>query len=131
MFADDTTLTIMAKNVDTAIEQMNIDLENVYKWLNSNKLCLNVQKTKWMLLGKQRDENETQKLKLGDQEIERVTKIKYLGITINEKMGIEDHIQMCVNKAAQSVNFLKRISKNLTYDSKKLVYNAIVQPNLE
>lgn len=107
--ADDTTLTIMGKNLDTEIEHMNSDLKKVCKWLNSNKLSLNVHKTKWMLLGKNNDKVDPQNIKIGDQEIERVKKIKYLGIIINDKLEIGDQIEICVKRTAQSVNFLRRI----------------------
>ena len=49
MFADDTNLFLSHKNIDTLFSNMNRELENVSAWFKSNKLSLNVDKTKWFL----------------------------------------------------------------------------------
>ena len=46
MFADDTNLFLSHKNIDTLFAIMNVELENVSRWFKSNKLSLNVDKTK-------------------------------------------------------------------------------------
>ena len=46
MFADDTNLFLSHKNIDTLFAIMNVELENVSTWFKSNKLSLNVDKTK-------------------------------------------------------------------------------------
>ena len=46
MFADDTNLFISHKNIDTIFAIMNVELENVSTWFTSNRLSLNVDKTK-------------------------------------------------------------------------------------
>ena len=48
MYADDTSLTLSAYDSTTLEEKLNKDLEEVQKWLESNKLTLNVKKTKYM-----------------------------------------------------------------------------------
>ena len=47
MFADDTNLFLSHKNIDTLFDSMNVELANVLTW--SNRLYLNVYKTKWLL----------------------------------------------------------------------------------
>lgn len=131
MFADDTTITISARDVDTAIKQMEIDLKNILNWLNSNKLKLNVNKTKWMIISNKKCEFDGKTLKINDESIERVKQIKYLGVIINDKIKMDDQIEVCANNAAKKVNLLKRISKKLTFESKKTIYNTIVAPNFE
>ena len=49
MFADDTNSFISHKNIDTIFASMNKELENVSTWFKSDKLSLNVNKTKWSL----------------------------------------------------------------------------------
>ena len=46
MFVDDTNLFISHKNIDTLFASMNKELENVSTWFKSNKLSLNLDKTK-------------------------------------------------------------------------------------
>ena len=49
MFADDTNFILSHKNIDTILVSINVELNNVSTWLKSNKLSLNVDKTKWLL----------------------------------------------------------------------------------
>ena len=42
-------LFLSHKNIDTLFDSMNMELANVSTWFKSNKLSLNVDKTKWLL----------------------------------------------------------------------------------
>ena len=51
LFADDTNVFLTGNNIDQIIEIMNGELNNVFLWLNSNKLSLNVKKrNSWYLV---------------------------------------------------------------------------------
>ena len=52
MYADDTLLTLSAYGPTTVKEKLNKDLDEVQKWLKSNKLTLNVKTTKYMIIVK-------------------------------------------------------------------------------
>lgn len=131
MFADDTTLTVKAKTVERAMELMTEDLEKIFNWLNVNKLKLNVDKTKWMIFTNKNNINTNLSLTIGGSNIERVNKIKYLGVIINDKLRPDDQVKKCVSKAASKVNMLKRLSNKLTFETRKIVYSTIVQPNFD
>lgn len=133
MFADDTTLTIKSKCLNEAIKLMNEDLERVFDWLNMNKLSLNVDKTKWILFLKKEHKNKNinLELKINRQNIEKVNKIKYLGVIINEKLNVSDQVEKCTAKAAQKVNMLKRMSNKLTFDTKKIIYDTTIKTNFD
>ena len=49
LFADDTSLTTSAKNIDELILKINKELPNIYDWLCANKLTLNLTKTKYLI----------------------------------------------------------------------------------
>ena len=46
MFGDDTNLFLSHKNIDTPFDSMNVELANFSTWFKSNKLSLNINKTK-------------------------------------------------------------------------------------
>lgn len=62
LFADDTAMKISCKPIDQAMEQMNSDLNEISNWLNRNKLKLNINKTKWMLLSKENSNPEMSRI---------------------------------------------------------------------
>lgn len=59
-----------------------------------------------------------------------VNSIKYLGVTLDNELDLSLHIENVRKNMASKVNYLKRISKNLTFETKKIIYNAIVLPHL-
>lgn len=66
--------------MNEAIDMTNRDLDEIDKWLKMNKLMLNKNKTKWMIINRKKNIKMTEKhmLKKIDQEtIERVEVIKY------------------------------------------------------
>ena len=49
LFADDTNVFLTGNNIAQMIEIMNGELNNVFRWLISNKLSLNVKKPQFMV----------------------------------------------------------------------------------
>lgn len=131
LFADDTMLVIKSNDIESAINDTNDDLNRLYNHLTVKKLKLNRDKTKWMLIskGNRRVTNCPLVIKIEDDII--VSSIKYLGVTLDDKLIFDEQVKMCVKKSASKVNFLKRIGKKLPFESKKLVYNGIIQPQFE
>lgn len=50
LFADDTLLSVSANTTQEAADKSNEDLMNVSNWLKLNKLKLNIEKTKCMVI---------------------------------------------------------------------------------
>ena len=51
LFADDSNVFLAGKNPNDMIIKMNVELEKLVKWLQANKLSLNVKKTHFMFFG--------------------------------------------------------------------------------
>lgn len=92
---------------------------NMYKWLNVNKSKLNMEKTKWMLINRKGPNNTCDRIQMGNQKIEKVAQIKYLGVIIDVKLTFKQQIEATIKKVASKVNFMSRIKKKLTFDTKK------------
>ena len=49
LFADDTSVFLEGTEYSKLIKTLNIELENVTKWLNANRLTVNMKKTHYMI----------------------------------------------------------------------------------
>ena len=59
LFADDTFLCAQNEDINLLEEEVNVEINKVYQWLVSNKLTLNVLKSKFMIISnKKRLNNE-------------------------------------------------------------------------
>lgn len=131
LFADDTMIIVKDKDVNNAIVKLNQDLVKVENWLNENLLSLNKKKTNMMILSRTSIETDIIECKMGNDVIERVNQIKYLGILIDDKLCFDKQINECIKKVASKTNVLYRISRSLTFDTKKIVYNTIILPHFQ
>lgn len=124
MFADDTLIYVSEKNVETAVKKINNDLENLYKWLNTNRLKLNIKKTKTMIMGS----TESPYIKINEQIIEIVNEMKYLGFTLDDKLKLNKQVNITIAKIAMKIGFMYRNCKFLSKYYKKLLYRSIIEP---
>ena len=141
-YADDTCLIVTAKNNKHLSEKANLAMKTVYHWLCSNSLVLNVSKTKvirfsWSTVSEQ---NElTLKLhKIGCNHsqcscsfIEQVKHIKYLGITIDERLSWRQHISKLMNKLRFATMMIYKLKYVASQKLLRVVYFAFFQSLLQ
>ena len=124
-FADDTTLFMSGENMSELQHNINQDLANVFKWLCVNKLSLNISKTKYMIISNKHFPSVT--LKIQDHTLECVPDMKFLGVTLDNKLTFKRHIQIISNKIASSVGILNRIYPFMLPKTMLNVYYALIQ----
>lgn len=128
LFADDTLLYLAGKNCDEVIEQLNSILGRLNQWLQTNKLKLNIDKTKCMIISS-KEQHPTQTVKIDNQCIEVVHKIKYLGIIVDNRLHFRDHAEYISGKIAQKIGVLRRVRSNVSAQTALLIYKTIVLPH--
>ena len=110
IFVDDTIFFLSHKNIDTLFAIMNAELEKFSKWFRSNKLSLNVDKTKWSLshpLSKIQFLPQTfPNLLVEDIHIERELVTKFLGVFIDESSSWKQHIKILSSNISKSIGIL-------------------------
>ena len=89
-FVDDTNWFYPWKNIHSLFNIVNNELSNISHWFNSNKLSLNVNKTKFTFFHKVRQKNDIAlvlpTLKINNTLIKRVDHIKFLGVLFDENL---------------------------------------------
>ena len=106
LYADDTSLfsslgsfnvALNGNNFDKCVLSTNInnELSKIQEWLNINKLSLNVSKTKHIIFHYHQRSIDSliPDITINHQSIERVSEFKILGLTIDENLSWNAHIQ--------------------------------------
>ena len=85
LYADDTVLYCFSSNIKDLENALNEDMSRIALWLNQNKLILNIEKTKSMLIGSDRKLRAATATSVSvfDEEVESVEPFKYLGVTLS------------------------------------------------
>ena len=103
---------------------MNIELEAINQWFRANKLCLNVNKTKYILFRPTAThiQSENVNIKINNEPVERIgntmknKSFKFLGIHMDENINWKAHINYICNKISRSnyiINKVKHILPKL------------------
>ena len=85
---------------------LNRDLDNLNKWLISNKLTLNTAKTKFMFIGSRQKLNTLSnplELLIDNVPIKHVSSVKSLGVFIDENLRWQTHIDKLSKKVASGI----------------------------
>ena len=142
LFADDTNLTSSLCSFDVNIDNncnslqlstnINKELKNIQMWLEINKLSLNVKKTKFIIFQhKQRNiENLIPQLNLSEQIIDRVTDFDFLGLTIDQHLTWNGHVQKISNNISRSLGIMCKLKRFLPQNILKILYNSFILPHL-
>ena len=79
----------MAENVNLISENLHNDLLNVEEWIRKNRLVLNVEKTKSILIGGRQRIKVAQPLNLSmkNKSITQYSCVKLLGVQMDEAMA--------------------------------------------
>ena len=136
LFADDTTFLISGVDIDQLFTLANFELEKSSDWFKSNKLTLNVKKTKYMIFSDKSLTTNSNGLHIGSQNIEQVGTnckekyFKFVGHVIDDKLSWEGHIQHITKKLA-SANFGINSSKRfLPLKIRKTLYHSLFESHL-
>ena len=130
MYADDTTLFC---NFDNTQNEFTINneldkLDNVYRWLCSNKLSLNVSKTKYMFHTPGRKVIFPD-LKINNITIDRVTDFKFLALIISSNLKWNKHIDHISNKVSKVIGVMFRLKYIVHCDMLQTLYNSLIMPH--
>lgn len=133
LFADDTLISASGGNVQQVVDIINNDLSKLDRWLITNKLKLNTDKTKCMVIASKNNLKKIDNIRvcIDSTELEIVEHMTYLGVTIDNQLKFNKHIDVIVKKIAKKIGFLARIGQNLSCWSRTLIYHTIIQPHFD
>ena len=144
LYADDTSLLSSLGSFNVALngtkfdkyalsQSINTELNNIQEWLNINKLSLNVNKTKYMIFHyHQRNIDDLiPDIRLNNQAIERVSEFNFLGLTIDQHLSWNAHVQKISNRVGKLIGILNRLKRYLSTDILRTLYSALILPHFQ
>ena len=136
MFADDTNLFYSHHNIKELFTTVNKELQKLGDWFPSNKLSLNIKKTKYLKTFFHKNSvKDSIPLKLPDlhifnKTIERTSSIKFLGDMLDEHITWNEHIKTIGKKLAKNIDLLYKARVLLDKESLKTIYFSYIHSNL-
>ena len=124
-YADDTACAGLIKDSEFTYRS---EVDAFVSWCKSNFLQINIKKTEEMIIDFKTKKSNINPLVINNEPIKIVSKYKYLGTTIDDKLKFECNVDMIYSKANKRLYFLRSLYKiNIDKIILKLFYQSIVQ----
>ena len=108
--------------------EVNNELSKVYQWLGSNKLTLNISKSKFMLVTKKKKLDIS--IKIDNEELEQCNTYKYLGVMFDKDLSWKPHIDYISSKIAKACGAIAKTRHFVGINTLKNIYYALVNSYL-
>lgn len=136
MYADNTAIyaPISKKPTSQELNLYQSDLNALSSWCYDNKLSINTNKTKLMILGTNRHtklDNLPIPLSLNSQPLDIVPTYKYLGLTLNSQLTFREHTTQIINFASYRINSLIFFKKYVNHNTLLQIYKTTILPIFE
>lgn len=142
LFADDCVLINTHERNEPIEEKIRSDMKSIINFLNYQKLTLNADKTFFMIFRSsnmklsipdeiliKNENNDVIKIS-GAYVIKRATKIKYLGLFLDETLSFSDHIKHVETKLSSASGILWKLRRQLPQHIKKKIYQSLFETHL-
>ena len=130
LFADDTFLCSQNNDIMLLENEVNLELEKVYIWLASNKLTLNISKSKFMFFSNKKKVDHILSIKINGKSLEKSDSYKYLGVIFDTELSWKPQIERICNKISKACGALSKLRHYLDIDTLKNVFYALVHSYL-
>ena len=131
MYADDTAIFYLCKDLDELKVSIQFDLQSVAHWMRENRLSLNVGKTKFMMVGSRNRLSMVPEISvsLNGELIDNVTVFKYLGMLLDNHLQFHPHIDKLVDKTSSKLSLLYKTRWLFDQNTALMLYKALITPH--
>ena len=126
LFADDTFLCAQNSDIQLLEDEVNLEIEKVYRWLKSNKLTLNISKSKFMIISNKKHIKNDFLVAIDSVPLLKCDQYKYLGVVIDKNLCWKQHIEYISTKISKACGILSRLRHCLNSLVLVEIYNALI-----
>ena len=129
MYADDHQLYTTRKSIPEAELTLNKEGENISKWYEENQLKGNFDKYQALIVGPS-NRNKQLNVEIQGKNVETLTELVLLGVTIDEHVNFRIHIGNICKKASKQVGVLTRLRNLIPTQAKLQIFRSAILPHL-
>ena len=133
LFADDTGLFIQDKEPHKLIQKGEIIMAEVVKWFKLNKLELSIGKSNFIIfhgVRKNKVDSITE-LKIGTETLQRSNTVKYIGVTLDECLSWDQHIDSVCSSLVKYFSVFYNIRNSMNRRIVRIIYYACIHSRIK
>ena len=129
MYADDANIIITGKSVVEINEKFNNLSRTLLRWVDSNGLKLNLDKTNYMIFSRQKIEIPCG-LFIANRKIERKHEARFLGVIVDDKLNFSQHIRTLKSKMSRYVGVMYKLKGLVPTKILLQIYHSFIQSHI-
>ena len=106
------------------------ELQKIFKWLDFNRLCLNVAKSKFMLFYMPQKIIPNLTFDFNGVHIEQVNEFNFLGLLIDCNLNWKAHLHMVSTKISRVIGLLRKLKYIFPSYILHTIYNSLILPHI-
>ena len=137
MYADDQTMLAKGKCISDVNDAIRQDIIPISNWITANHMRINARKSKCLLItthSKRSRLNETDRslsVQVADTFIPQVQCGGILGVTLDETLSWNVHIDNVSKILSQRIGLLRRLRQYIPFDRRIILYYGLIQSILD
>ena len=133
LFVDDTALFMSHPDLTALIANIKSKFEDIFKWCISNKLTINAEKTNFVLFHtfNKPIPQQLKEIKTEFMTIMRVKSFKYLGLTLDETLNWNEHVNELCKSLIKYFGIFNHIKYKITPVVVRQLYYAFIYSRIK
>ena len=131
LFADDTSSFVIDSSPARLSMRLQDSINSLSRWFEKWLLSVNTHKSAVIALRSTRQPPVHLSVFINSEQIPQVSVHKHLGLTFNDTLTWEDHVNVIATKASQRIGLLRRYNKRLPALAIQHFYKTSIRPALE
>ena len=126
LFADDTNIYFKSHDLAHLQKIMNRELKKVRKWLDGNRLSLNIDKTNFVVFHSPHKKiDDPVVIRFGRKKIRRENCVKFLGILLDSNLSWKYHVNELSKKLSRTIGIFYKIRHFVPLEILKILYYSL------
>ena len=134
LFADDTSLFSTVFNSNNSASDLNHDLEKISSWAFQWKMSFNPDPSKQaqeVIFSRKLIKPIHSPLFFNNEEVIKSTHQKHLGLILDEKLNLFDHVSSMISKANKGIGIIRKLHSFLPRSALITLYKSFVRSHLD
>ena len=131
LFADNTAIFIYDNDKTNLLNKAGKTMESIYDWYLANKLTISLQKSNFIIFDTRKKMDDIQMVKFGSHSIQRVSSVKYIGLTIDENLTWKAHIQNVITQLNKFFGVFYNIRHVINDKLKRIAYFTCIYSRIK
>ena len=134
LFADDTSLFWVVRDIATSTKELSNDLRNISKWAYQWKMTFNHDLTKQaqeVIFSRKLNKPVHPNLTFNNSQVSQTESHKHLGLILDSKLNFNKHLKNVLDKISKTVGLIRKFQPILPRFSLLTIYKTFIRTHLD